>query len=156
HNWGLAVDLNYDGLPYIMHARDEGAMDRELGPIYERIAQFILHRGSVVPRLITQGGRSSHRTSDLYDRLKQESDAMGTYFGLMRDSARLAAAIQSAPQGFDWRPVAGSATAPSADALQSQMMADYVTLAGRPGPAISGKSYPAARNINRTNGTPAH
>jgi N-acetylmuramoyl-L-alanine amidase/peptidoglycan hydrolase-like protein with peptidoglycan-binding domain len=156
HNWGLAVDLNYDGLPYIMHARGESPMDRELAPIYERIAQFILHRGSVVPRLITQGERSSHRTSDLYDRLKQESDAMGTYFGLMRDSARLAAAIQSAPQGFDWRPVAGSAAAPPADALQNQMMADYVMLAGRPGPAISGKSYPAARNINRTNGTPAH
>jgi len=150
HNWGLAVDINYDGLPYIMHERGEEALDRDLKPVYERIARFILHRGSVIPIGITQGNRSAARTSDLYDRLLEESNAMMRYYRCMQDPKELAAMIQAAPSGFDWKPISGSSSAPTVDSLQTQMMIDYVTLAGRSGPAIPNKNYPTARTINRS------
>lgn len=150
HNWGLAVDLNYDGLPYIMHESGEAALDRELSPVYERIARFLLNRASCIPVEITQGNRSANRTSRLYDALLQESDAMIRYFQMMTDTTRIGAAIGAVPSGFDWPPVSGSARAPTASALQDRMMQDYVTLAGRGGSAITGKTYPAARNINRS------
>jgi hypothetical protein len=150
HNWGLAVDLNYDGLPYIMHEKGEGALDAELGPVYERIARLILGRASVVPRDITQGSRGAARTARLYDQLLEESNAMVRYFQCMQTPAELAAVIQSRPANMNWAPISGGASAPAVDALQNQMMADYVTLAGRSGPAVSGKTYPVARNVNRS------
>lgn len=150
HNWGLAVDINYDGLPYIMHERGEETLDRELRPVYERISRLILHRASVVPHDITQGARSASRTSSLYDQLLQESNAMILYFRCMQDTKELTAVIQHAPAGFDWSPISGSSSAPTVDSLQTQMMADYVTLAGRPGPAIPGRSYPTAGTIKRS------
>jgi len=150
HNWGLAVDINYDGLPYIMHERGEETLDRELKPVYERISRLILHRASGVPHDITQGARSATRTSNFYDQLLQESNAMILYFRCMQDPKELAAVIQRASAAFDWNPISGSSAAPTVDSLQTQMMADYVTLAGRSGPAIAGKSYPVPRTINRS------
>ena len=150
HKWGLAVDINYDGLPYIMHEAREGALDRELTPVYQRIARLIRHRGSVIPGDITQDKHNAARTSQIYDQLLEESNAMILYFRCMQDPKELAAVVQRAPADFDWKPISGSSSAPTVDALQTQMMADYVTLAGRSGPAISGKSYPTAKDVKRT------
>ncbi|HSP70036.1 MAG TPA: N-acetylmuramoyl-L-alanine amidase [Bryobacteraceae bacterium] len=151
HNWGLAVDINYYGLPYIMHSNGEAALDRELGPVYERIARLMLRRASVIPRDITQGARSASRTSTLYDRLFEESNAMIQYFQLMQDTTRLGNAIHGMPADTDWQPISGAMSAPTSDAMQNQMMADYVTLAGRNGPTITGKNYPAVHNVQRSN-----
>lgn len=145
HGWGLAVDLNYDSCPYIMHERGAAALDAELGPVYTRISRLVLKRDSVIPKEITRDNRAASRVASLYDALAEESTAMIRCFGLMQDTSRLAAAISAMPAGTDWRPISGSAGPPTADALQDQLMADYVTLSGRAGPPITGKSYPAPR-----------
>lgn len=150
HNWGLAIDINYEGLPFIMHEQGEAVLDRELGPIYTRIACLMLHRDSVIPGDITKGSRSASRTSTLYDRLLEESNAMIRYFGIMPDITLIAKAISAVPAGFDWKPVTGSASALDGNSLQDLMMADYVNLSGRDGPAISGKTYPKAKTIKRS------
>jgi N-acetylmuramoyl-L-alanine amidase len=144
HGWGLAVDLNYDSCPYIMHNRGLAAIDRQLEPVYTRIAGFLLQRESKIPAEITKGNRDAKRIEALYDWLAEESNAMIRYFQLMQDTAKLSAAIAALPANADWRPISGGGAAPNADAMQDQMMKDYVTLAGRSGPAVSGKSYPAA------------
>ena len=157
HGWGLAVDFNYDSCPYIMHEasakhpKDAAALDRELGAVYTRIAKFMLQRESVIPKEITLENRPARRVDTLYDALAEESNAMARYFQLIQDTTKLGAALAGMPAGMDWHPIPGSAAAPTADAMQDQMMADYVTLSGRAGPAVTGKSYPAARKnaLNR-------
>jgi N-acetylmuramoyl-L-alanine amidase len=144
HGWGLAVDLNYHSAPYIMHNRGRGAIDKEVGPVYARIARFMLKRDSKIPREITLDNRSAARVSQLYDGLAEEHNAMIGYFGLMQDTSRITAAISAMPSNTDWHPISGGTTAPTATAMQDQMMKDYVSLSGRGGPAISGKSYPTA------------
>ncbi len=147
HTWGLAVDLNYASCPYVMHEAGEANLDRELGPVYHRIARFIMRRDSAIPSEITQGRRSRERTSRLYTRLEEESEAMCTYFDLLRDPAHLEAVIQVKNQDppFDWRGYFGDDTQPSVRSVLRRIMADYVTLAGRSGPAVPGESYPQPR-----------
>jgi N-acetylmuramoyl-L-alanine amidase len=158
HPWGLAVDVDYLRNPYVMHERGEGALDRLLGVVYHRIARAMLGRDSVIPREITQtprGESRAARTSRLYDRLREESDAMARYFRCMLDPNELERMLRSTPGsgGGDastfWRTIVGEGTQPTAQNLQRLMMRDYVVLTGRTGPAVNGQTYPEAAAVLR-------
>lgn len=148
HPWGMAVDIDYARNPYVMHESGEPAMDKLVTPIYHRIARLVLSRDSVVPKGITEtvkGETKAARTSRLYDRLKEESDAMVTYFKAMQDIKLLQKELDKHDL-FDpkfWEntwDVKGMT--PSHDTLQDIMMKDYVLMSGKAGPSISGKTYP--------------
>ena len=109
-----------------------------MGPVYTRIAQFILNNPidgeqSIIPKLITTGetlpkGQKSSRRDRLgqyYDRLMQESDAMKKYFTLMQNDAALQAFLTS-----DWPKLHPGESAPKLDAVKTQMWNDYALLGG--------------------------
>jgi len=148
HPWGLAVDIDYIRNPYVMHEAGETAMDKLVTPVYHRIARFMLKRDSVVPKGINEslpGETREARVSRLYDRLREESDAMKQYFKAMQDKTLLQKELDKHDL-FDttfFSKVWGvDNQTPSLDRLQEIMMSDYVALSGQTGPAISGKSYP--------------
>ena len=98
HARDQAFDLDYIANPYVMHEAGEGDLDRDLRGVYQRIAGLMLLRGSIIPDDIrtvrpVRGGSGTQRTwrrneaitvGELYDLLRQESDAMASYFGLLR------------------------------------------------------------------------
>lgn len=84
HGWGLAIDVNYSGAPFVMHEAREQVLDAQLAPVYHRIAWLILYRESAIPQAITQVGRSED-TRAWYRTLRAESDAMRRYFQMMHD-----------------------------------------------------------------------
>jgi hypothetical protein len=152
HSRGLAVDLNYYGCPYLIHEKGERRLDVRLSPVYHRIARLLLKRDSVIPFQITRRPGGLRRARKLYARLREESDAMVRYFRLMQDEARLTRflrGVRPRRAGAYWRGVYGARTAPRLVQLRALMMRDYVTLSGRPGPPISGLSYPVAAVIMR-------
>ncbi|MFN3651009.1 MAG: hypothetical protein ACK47B_15650 [Armatimonadota bacterium] len=141
HSEGRAVDINSSSNPYVMHEYGEEELDQVLGPIYHRIARLMLGRDSVIPEEITQGTPSPDRTMRLYEKLREESGAMAAYFRLMPDRTRLSeqlAKVNSRGRSDTLDDLAGV----TPEALQAQMMTDYVTLAGRPGPPVEGLTYP--------------
>jgi hypothetical protein len=89
HAWGLAVDIDVDSNPYILNESGEQKLDAVIAPIYERIAQALLHRSSVIT-LPAAGKRSGLETAT-YDQLAEESDAMAAYFSVLKDSQTTAA-----------------------------------------------------------------
>lgn len=153
HPWGLAVDIDYIRNPYVMHESGETAMDALVAPVYQRIARFMLKRDSVVPKGITEsvkGESKKDRVSRLYDRLREESDAMKQYFKAMQDPALLQKELNKHDL-FDttfFAKVWGvTDQTPSLDWIQEIMMRDYVVLSGQTGPAIAGKTYPDPKTI---------
>ncbi|MEZ5426045.1 MAG: N-acetylmuramoyl-L-alanine amidase [Pyrinomonadaceae bacterium] len=148
HPWGLAVDIDYIRNPYVMHESGETAMDALVAPVYQRIARFMLKRDSVVPKGITErvkGETKKARVSRLYDSLREESEAMKTYFKAMQDPKALQDELNRHDlfDGSFWEKVWGvKDQTPSLDQLQEIMMRDYVALSGQTGPAIAGKTYP--------------
>lgn len=145
HSRGLAIDINYFRNPYIMHERGEDELNRRLGPVYHRIARLMLGRDSVIPEEITGWPPSQERRMRLFQRLEEESRAMIAYFRLMQDRAEIErhvlAVTHPTPPAF-WNEVLPGDGEVTAEALQQQMMRDYVTLAGRAGPAVPGHTYP--------------
>ena len=101
-----AVDIDFEGQPYIMHEKGKADIDTEVGEVYDRIAFWSWHRKSIIPRGITTvqhpaGGTGTQRTwtiprtgypqepittGELYDMLKQESTWMQGYFNLLLKS----------------------------------------------------------------------
>jgi hypothetical protein len=146
HSRGVAVDINYYANPYIMHEAGEQQLDAQLGPVYQRIARFMLGRDSVIPEQITKGSPSPERTLRLHQQLMEESRGMAAYFNLMPNREAIVAQLKAArpPLAGDPKhpPIPGDAH-PDPDSVQRQMMADYVTLSGRPGPPVPGLEYPA-------------
>jgi hypothetical protein len=107
HRWGLAIDINYDSNPYVLHEAGEVDLDRQLRQVYDRIAWFILGKDrSDLGEMITQGISPSgfKSISDAYDRLQEESKAMVRYFQFMRDRSLLKLFVQvewlNIPQHF--------------------------------------------------------
>jgi hypothetical protein len=178
HAWGLAIDIDVAGNPFVMHegaARGlERTLDAQLVPVYHRIAELMLNspvagEQSIIPTIITQSGTSMtgasqprrDRLGDYYDRLATESKAMQDYFALMQDPDP--GAITTFLSGR-WKTTHPSATAPSADAVRRQMWEDFATLGGRvpkggpagvpgftaPGPIDSGADRPFAPNSSPT------
>jgi hypothetical protein len=100
HGQGMAIDIDAATNPYIIHERHEFKLDEALGVVYERIAQFILGRTSMIPHLGTsgQGKETRHAyVTRLYSALAQESVAMQRYFMLMQDGRRLREYVQTPP-----------------------------------------------------------
>ncbi len=113
HSPGMAqaVDIDVQGQPYIMHeaSRDpdkeagERAIDKETGPVFDRIAYWSLFRKSILPKGITSVSKAPHTgntertwtdpatgvkntpttTGELYDKLAAESTGMQGYFNLL-------------------------------------------------------------------------
>lgn len=148
HGSGVAIDIDAGDNPYVMHEGEQRAaitdpskqtqLSKEVGPVYTRIAQFILNNPidgeqSIIPKLITTGetlpkGQKSSRRDRLgqyYDRLTQESDAMKKYFTLMQNEAALQAFLTS-----DWPKLHPGESAPNLDAVKTQMWNDYALLGG--------------------------
>ncbi len=156
HPWGVAIDVDYIKNPYVMHEAGEGDMDKLVSPIYHRISRFMLKRDSVVPKGITAPAKSGEtkqqRTSRLYDRLREESDAMKEYFRIMQDTTLLQKELDK-HKPFDpsfWESVWGvKDQTPALDTVQEIMMRDYATMSGKAGPAISGKTYPDPKLITK-------
>jgi hypothetical protein len=158
HGWGLAVDLDVAGNPYVMHERNEATLDAQLGPVYHRIAEFMLNaplggQQSIIPTLITQGGNlpgsaarsRADRIADYYDRLKIESEAMANYFGLMKDPAPTAISLYLAGP---WTRNHPGTTPPAAADVKKQMWDDYAVLGGPiptgGPPGVTGLTAPGA------------
>jgi hypothetical protein len=143
HNWGLAIDLNADSAPYIIHEACEADLDSQLVPVYHRIARFMLSRDSVIPTDITRGTVGASRTARLYQSLAEESAAMISYFSLLRTPANLAARLQTRPLDASAAlAFFGDATSPTYTNVLRQIMRDYVVLKGQSGPAVPGETYP--------------
>lgn len=147
HPWGLAIDIDYAENPYIMHEDGEAALDKLLETVYQRIARFMLKRNSVIPKDMFAGKKS---VGDMYDLIKEESDAMKSYFRIMQDQKSLQSELNKHDlfEPKFWEEVWGvKDQTPSIDWIQEIMMRDYVTLAGKDGPAVSGKTYPSAKTV---------
>jgi N-acetylmuramoyl-L-alanine amidase/murein DD-endopeptidase MepM/ murein hydrolase activator NlpD/peptidoglycan hydrolase-like protein with peptidoglycan-binding domain len=147
HPWGLAIDIDYAENPYIMHEEGEADLDKLLEKVYQRIARFMLKRNSVIPKDMFAGKKS---VGDMYDLLKEESDAMKTYFKIMQNQSSLQAELNKHDlfEPKFWEEVWGvKDQTPSLDWIQEIMMRDYVILAGEDGPAISGKTYPSRKDV---------
>jgi N-acetylmuramoyl-L-alanine amidase len=147
HPWGLAIDIDYAENPYIMHEAGEDALDKMLEPVYQRISRFVLGRNSVIPKDMSAGKKS---VGDMYDMLKAESDAMKKYFQVMQDTILLQKELDSYPASNTdfWEKTWGLKTSDhSVDTVLQIMMKDYVILAGKAGPSISGKTYPSAKTL---------
>jgi hypothetical protein len=134
HVRGAAIDINYDTCPYIMHEAGEKNLDKQLGPVYERISKILLGAESVVPTRITTGGNktttadTSNSAGDIYDKLKSESDAMKKYFSLLSSpDADLAQILD------DFRKSSAGTAFPdlkTPDDFRRQIARDYLTLGG--------------------------
>jgi hypothetical protein len=155
HGWGLAIDLDVARNPFVMHESGERDLDRQLAPVYHRVAEFILNspigtQQSIIPTLITSGGGLTatsptgrrDRMAEYYDRLLLESNAMKRYFELMNDPTALVAYLAG-----PWSQTHPQATPPPAADVTSQMWQDFATLGGaipRGGPpGVTGFVAPA-------------
>ncbi|HEX8647503.1 MAG TPA: N-acetylmuramoyl-L-alanine amidase [Thermoleophilaceae bacterium] len=152
HPWGLAIDVNYLGLPYIMHESGEAARDVELGKIYHRISRAILGRDSLIPGEIARRTARTQGwdTRAWYRGLREESDAMRTYFRLLgnRSDPEWNTVIQSMT-AERWQslelgvPLPGQADGIGLE-LSRQMAQDYVNLGGVDPAATPGVPLPSA------------
>ena len=160
HGHGMAIDIDAATNPYLIHERNETKLDEDFAAVYERIAQFLLGRPSVVPRLGAERPTKETRrdyVGRLYDMLAQESVAMQRYFALMQNGRRLrdyvhsphglrrvrlpttflsilSQADKSSPQTSD--AVSTSVSNLMIDQIRLRMMSDWVTLTGQVGPSI--------------------
>jgi hypothetical protein len=159
HGQGMAIDIDAAANPYIIHERHESKIDEELAVVYERIAQFMLGRSSIIPLLgeerQTKEARHAY-VAQFYDALSHESVAMQRYFALMQDGKRLQEYVHTIPgaqrvrlpttflsilSAYDLQSIqTPSVSAPLSDALidqlRRQMMSDWITLTGNIGPPI--------------------
>jgi hypothetical protein len=166
HGAGVAIDIDGGDNPYIMHEGEPLAaktdpskateLSKELRPVYHRIAEFILNdpidgEQSVIPKLITndqnlpQSSRATRRErlGQFYDRLAKESEAMRTYFTLMKDDVALKAYLDG-----DWKKTHPGQSPPALDDVKKQMWDDFALLGGQipqgGPPGISGFKMPRA------------
>jgi hypothetical protein len=139
HRWGLAIDINYDSNPYVLHEAGEVDLDRQLRQVYNRIAWFILGKDrSDLGEMITQGISPSgfKSISDAYDRLQEESKAMVRYFQFMRDRSLLKLFVQE-----EWPNIPQHFVKPDVDQWISIMKQDYLILGG----VLDGKRAPTIK-----------
>jgi hypothetical protein len=145
HTFGLAVDLNYTSMPYLMNegAYDtiprEGPLDVKLRRVYRRISWLMLGRESVIPGVIPKGGGTRS-----YPALAAESQAMQDYFALREDPAALKAKLEGRDEAaltivFDGAPAGDRTTA-----LRGLIGADHDQLTAAPeaNPALPATAKP--------------
>jgi len=140
HGAGVAIDIDGGKNPYVMHQKGTEDADKETGPVYPRIAEFMLNdpidgEQSIIPKLITTGknlpkdaaGGKADRVAQYWDRLKSESDAMVEYFRLMKDETALKAFLADG-----WKKKHPSATTPpDFDETLKVMWQDFAILGGK-------------------------
>jgi hypothetical protein len=127
HGWGMAVDFDVVENPYVLNESGEAALDRELRPAYDHVAQFMLGDAASALRRI-RGGRSAFgggSIGEVYDALRRESDAMRRYFTLKDDANALTAFLAN-----EWPALHPGQPAPDPDAVRAQMTRDYEILGG--------------------------
>lgn len=134
HVRGAAIDINYETCPYIMHEAGEQNLDKQLGPVYERISKILLGAESVIPaRIAARGNKTtpadtSKDAGDVYDKLKSESDTMKKYFSLLSspdtDLAQILADFRKSSAGTAYPDLK------TADDFRRQIARDYLTLGG--------------------------
>jgi hypothetical protein len=87
HAWGLAVDIDAEANPYILNEAQDVGIDERVAPVYQRIAQVLLHRDSVItrptPKTKKDPGAKSGLEGASYTKLAEESDAMVAYFSVL-------------------------------------------------------------------------
>ncbi|MFK4088951.1 hypothetical protein ACI2LF_32855 [Kribbella sp. NPDC020789] len=116
HTFGLAVDLNYKTMPYLMNegAYDsiprEGPLDVKLRRVYRRISWLMLGRESVIPGALPKGAGPRS-----YPALAAESQAMQDYFALRGNPAACTAKLAERDEAalkiiFDGAPAGDHAT----------------------------------------------
>jgi len=96
HAWGLAVDIDADSNPYILNESGETVIDAEVTQVYQRIAQALLGRDTIItPPIAAKGktdpGQKSGLQGASYTALAEENDAMVAYFSVLPDPAPQAA-----------------------------------------------------------------
>ncbi|MFC9693713.1 hypothetical protein ACFTSF_34495 [Kribbella sp. NPDC056951] len=124
HTFGLAIDVNYATMPYLMNESGEKALDLKLAPIYQRISWLMLGRASTIPA----GGTAS------YDAHKEEAKAMRDYFALAKDSAALQARLHDS-KDVSIRGVFGDPPPPAGERearLRELIAADHAQLTAKP------------------------
>ena len=127
HGWGMAIDFDVLRNPYILNESGENELDQELSVAYDHISNFMLGKAQSDIRKLKRG-RSAFgggTIAEVYDSLKEESDAMKRYFSTMNDDAALATFLSEA-----W-PTRHSEQAPSATRAKAQMAEDYEVLGGK-------------------------
>ncbi len=168
HSGGIdkSVDIDTEGQPFIMHenssdaamAAGERAIDRETGPVFDRISFWENGRKSVIPGGITSvarvpGGSGTQRTwtdpatgqantpvttGEIYDRLDEENMGMRGYFLLLeKNDAQLKAAIAEVlaadptrAAGFAPYQLPTDATDASAQAFRKRLAEDTLIVGG--------------------------
>ena len=174
HGQGLAIDINAETNPYLIHEYNETRLDVELASVYERIAQFILGRSSIIPHLGRERRAKETRrayVARFYDALAQESIAMQRYFEIMLDGKQLRQYIQTthgaqrarSPATFlsvfihqdrsrAQTRSAGSTPVSNAtlDQFRFHMMSDWTTLTGYAGPPVQALDHTDAALRSRT------
>jgi hypothetical protein len=138
HQWGLAVDIDYAGQPYLMHESGEAPLDRKLKVVYNRIALLMLDRLS---KIVTG-------TAD-FAAYSEESTAMKRYFALMdgRESLEDFLAANTRPDA-SWTTIFDSQSVLPSDRaaqLRARMAADHAALIAPPEPNTEAVVKPGGR-----------
>lgn len=84
HGWGMAIDFEVLTNPYVLNEASDVTLNKQLPAVYDRIADFMLGKQKSAVNSIKQG-RSAFggKVENVYDQLKEESDAMVQYFGFL-------------------------------------------------------------------------
>jgi hypothetical protein len=128
HGWGTAIDFDVEKNPYVLNENSEGQLNKELIDSYDNIVKLMLGKTQSDLRKL-KSGRSAFGTGsigDVYDVLREESDAMKRYFSLMNDGAALQSFIE-----LEWTVKHPDQAPPDFAKTKAQMKDDYEVLGGK-------------------------
>ena len=128
HGWGMAIDFDVEKNPYVLNENAEGQLNKELIGSYDNIAKLMLGKTQSDLRKL-KSGRSAFGAGsigDVYDVLREESDAMKRYFSLMNDDAALQSFIE-----LEWAIRHPDQPPPDFAKTKAQMKNDYEVLGGK-------------------------
>ena len=85
HAWGIASDFDSDANPYTINESGEEDHDKLLEPVYERIAQTMLGRPTVMTRSVEdkKDPKATGLQGASYTSIAEEADAMAAYFSVL-------------------------------------------------------------------------
>jgi hypothetical protein len=128
HGWGMAIDFDVEKNPYVLNEKSESQLNKELIGTYDNIAKFMLGKAQSDIRNL-KNGRSAFGTGsigEVYDVLREESDAMKRYFSLMNDGIALQGFIE-----LEWTEKHRDQAPPAFATIKVQMRNDYEVLGGK-------------------------
>jgi len=84
HGWGMAVDFDVLNNPYVLNEAADVTLNKQLPEVYDRIADFMLGKSpSAVNKIKTGRSAFGGKVDNVYDQLKEESNAMQQYFAFL-------------------------------------------------------------------------